>query len=87
MTDNRPSIGAENDQDLPKESDSHLSEIDTYVQDFPIKQLNVLDTDRYSFRFGYGFIDLNSPITNSRTVRFDPSLFNQSPDRVLTKLA
>ena len=54
MTDNRPSVGAENDQDLPKESDSHLSEVQTYVQDFPIKQLNVLDNaGRYSFRFGF----------------------------------
>lgn len=87
MTDNKPSIDAENDQDLPKKSDPKLSDIETYVQDFPIKQLNLLDNaGRFLIRFGYGSIVLISPITNSRNVRFDPSLFNQSPDRVLTSL-
>jgi hypothetical protein len=64
-----------------------MTEIETYLQDFPIKQLNISDTaGHYFICFSYGSIVLNSPITNSRTVRFDPSLFNQSPDRVLTRL-
>lgn len=64
-----------------------MTEIETYLQDFPTEQLNIVDAvGDYCVRFGYGSIELNSPITNSRNIRFDPSLFNQSSDRVLNSL-